>query len=54
MAFALPYREAGDDAATLGITEFPTWVVGGERLVGARSCEELARRSGFPAAAACR
>ena len=37
-----------------GIRAFPTWVIGGQRLEGNRSLEELARASGFrlpPAAA---
>ena len=31
-----------------GIRAFPTWVIGGQRLEGNRSLEELARASGFP------
>lgn len=32
----------------LDIRGYPTWIVGGQRLEGARPLSELARVSGFP------
>jgi hypothetical protein len=42
-----PVAETGRCNAA-GVRRYPTWIIGGQRLEGVKTLEELGRASGFP------
>ena len=50
-ALDLPYVECSSGGAPAGVSEYPTWEIGGRRITGVLSPDSLATLSGFAAPA---